>query len=134
MQEQGREFLLLRPGGAAVEYDLEPAGRGPCEVAVDVQALGAEPRVRLSGRVLVDGREVGVIEPFRATDGDERKRFRFPVESLPAGARLRVEARAGEGGPDTLLRVARVLVLEESHEPGAAGRGSARPTTAEAPS
>ena len=118
--EQGRDLLLLRPGGSAVEYDLGDLPAGPLEVAVGVLALGAEPGTELAGRLSVDGREVGRIPPFRAQGADELREFTFPLE-LPAGAaRLRIVpgSAPGHGGAEAHLRIARIVVRGPEPDPG----------------
>ena len=109
VNEQGADLLLLRGAGAAVEYDLEPAGGGPREVRVDVRALGGESGVELGGRVLVDEAPLGFLDPFRAGERDETRSFALRAV-LPEGARrLRLDGRT-EDGRELFLRVARVVV------------------------
>ena len=116
VEEQGADLLLLRPGGAAVEYELEPAvptgGPAELEIRVDVLALAAEPQLALGGRVLLDGRQVGELEPFTADGEDGVRRFRLRHE-LAGGeppAVLRIECALGDGRPEPHLRLARVRV------------------------
>ncbi len=112
---QGAELALLRPGGAALEYELCVASGAKLEVRVDVRALAGEGAVELGGRVLWDGSELGRIAPFRAGARDEVRRFAFALS--PAGgqapARLRIESALAPGGPEAFLRVERVVVREE---------------------
>ncbi len=113
VDEQGADMLLLRPGGAAVEYDLGDVGPGPREVRVDVQALAAESAVALGGRVLLDGEEIGAIDAFTAAGRDEVKSFRLPARFAPGGPwRLRIESALAGGGPEAHLRIRRVVVRE----------------------
>lgn len=111
VEEQGRDYLLLRPGGAAVEYDLGAAGAGRRELRLALLALGGEPGVEFGGRVLLDGREVHRIEPFRA-DGEDQLREEALALELGPRARLRVEVALGAGGPEAHLRLVALRVHE----------------------
>ncbi|MCZ6596283.1 MAG: glycosyltransferase [Planctomycetota bacterium] len=118
VEEQGVDMLLLRPGGAAVEYDLSSAGPGAREVRIDVQALGDEEEVELGGRVLLDGELLGVIDRFVALEGDERRSFRFSALFAPnRPLRLRVESAGAEHGPEAHLRLCRIVVREMEDAP-----------------
>ncbi len=112
VEPQGAELLLLRPGGASVEYDLAVLGAGPARVSIEILALGNEPTVEHAGRVLLGGDEIGTIPPFRAGGRDELRPFEFRAQ-LPPRARLRVEANLGEDAGYTTLRIARVQAWEE---------------------
>jgi hypothetical protein len=126
VERQGDAYALLRPGGAAVEYDVpmgEPGGRS---IEVEVLALGAEPGVELGGRVLLDGAEIGRIAPLRASAGaDLVRRFEFECRSAGRSAALRLESALAAGGPEAHLRVQRVRV-RELPEPGQAARAEGR--------
>ncbi|HVS11454.1 MAG TPA: glycosyltransferase [Planctomycetota bacterium] len=125
VEPQGRDMLLLRPGGAWVEYDVSLAGPGLREVHIGVLALGGERSVPLAGRALLDGREIGRIEPFTGQGADETKSFTFAAR-FPAGARrLRLDTRSGPG--EAYLRVARVEVRDgaPAREAPLAGRATA---------
>ena len=118
-EQQGADLLLLRPGGAAAEYDLSALPTGiPVEVRVDCFALAAERRLKLGGRVLLGERELGRIEPFAADpSGEAEQTVSFSWTSvLRPGDRLRVEGRLGGDGPDSTLRVARVLVRDPGED------------------
>jgi glycosyltransferase involved in cell wall biosynthesis len=110
VEQQGAEMLLLRPGGAAVEYELGSLMPGPVQVVVDVLALGCEPDTEHGGRVLVDGLEVGRLELFRARGEDELRSNVFDVELPEDVRRLRVESAIAPGGPEATLRLTRVSV------------------------
>ena len=105
--EQGADWLLLTPGGGAVEYELEGAGGGRRELALSVALLAVESEsVEMGGRVVVDGRELAQIEPFFAGDVDEVREVCLDLD-LPADAeRLRIECALSEGGPEAHLRLA----------------------------
>ena len=93
--DQGADYLLLRPGGGAAEFDLPEPLSGAGEVVVDLFALGVEPGVQLGGRVLLDGRELGRIEPFAARGQDELSEHRFAFHLLPSEPRceaIQIEA------------------------------------------
>lgn len=115
VEPQGADLLLLRPGGAALEFDVPGAGSGRVSVAVEVLALGGERGVELGGRVLLGGAELGVIAPFRAGERDELRTFAFAGRPHQ-GDRLRIESALGAGGPEAFLRVKRVTVREELAE------------------
>ena len=115
VEQQGARYLLLRPGGAAVEYDLVAAGRGVREVELELFALGAEPGVELGGRVLVDGAEVHRIELFRAEGADRVRVETFGVE-LAGRSTLRIENALVAGGPEAFLRIAGLRVREVAVE------------------
>jgi hypothetical protein len=86
-----------------------PAAEGELEVRVDVLALAGEPEVELGGRVLLDGREIGSIAPYRAGPEDEVRTFSYAVPSAAGGA-LRLESALRSEGPEVFLRVKRVVV------------------------
>ena len=110
---QGRELLLLRPGGAA-EYDLEPLSIGAHEEGVrvslelEVRVLAAEEDVALGGRVLADGLEVGRIPAFVSRGRTVLETFRFEWTARRRQHRLRIESREAAGGPPLHLRVERL--------------------------
>jgi len=116
VDRQGAELVLLRPGGAAIEFDVPGADRDRgASVRVDVLALGGEDGVELGGRVLWNGAELGGIAPFRAAGAaDELKSFTYALPPPQSGAsgRLRIESALAPGGPEAFLRVARVVVRE----------------------
>jgi hypothetical protein len=121
---QGADMLLLRPDGGAIEFELGRCGGGRREIDVHVFALGAEKRVALGGRVLVDGVEVGRIEPFQSEGADRLHNFSFTCE-IPARARtLRIEAAGG--ARKQFLRVQRVVVREAAHNTKAASPATVR--------
>ena len=64
----------------------------------------------MGGRVLVDGVEVGNLEPFSASSADELREVCLEID-LPQGAeRLRIECALSEGGPEAHLRLASIEV------------------------
>jgi hypothetical protein len=109
--EQGADWLLLTPGGGAVEYELNGSGGGRRALALSIALLAVESdSVEMGGRVLVDGVEVAKIDPFFADSTDEVVEICLDVE-LPADAeRLRVECALFEGGPEAHLRLTSVEV------------------------
>ncbi len=108
---QGADLLLLRPGGAAVEYDLESMPAGPTSLTIEILALGAEPATEQGGRVLVAGVEVGRIPLFHAEGADELRPFEFEFD-LPARARVRIETRIDDTDSEATLRVASIRARE----------------------
>jgi glycosyltransferase involved in cell wall biosynthesis len=112
VEQQGAEMLLLRSGGAAVEYDASALGAGRFVVRVDVFALGAEARLPLGGRVMFDGVQVGSIARFSSGGRDGIRSFHFDCELAAPPRRLRIETRCQAGGTEHFLRIARVVVRE----------------------
>jgi len=116
IEKQGADMLLLRPGDAAVEYDISRIARRSdgreWRVVVEQFAFGTESRLELGGRVLVDDVEIGTFETFHARGRDEVRVQEFIV-TLPSNARrLRLESSpAGSPAPRT-IRVRRVAVIE----------------------
>ena len=116
VEEQGQELLLLRPGGAWVDYDLSGLPEGQAELSLEVLALGAEPEVELRGRLSVDGRELGWVPRFRSSGQDEMRTFFFPLEITSATRRLRVETTDAGESAGSVLRLAGVHL--HAHEAG----------------
>ncbi len=109
---QGADMLLLRPDGAAIEFELASAAGGKREIEVQVFHLAGEKRVELGGRVLVDSQEIGRIAPFSSAGVDGVKSFVFQAQ-IPSGAKsLRLESLTAPGARSVFLRVARVLVRD----------------------
>lgn len=111
-EQQGAEYLLLRPGAAA-EYDVHLAAGGPREYVLEILALAGEPTLELGGAVYLGDRWLGALEPFAANGRDELRRFRFEAHHDEGVRRLRVEARL-EDGSKPHLRIARLVVREVS--------------------
>jgi glycosyltransferase involved in cell wall biosynthesis len=104
--EQGADWLLLTPGGGAVEYELEGSGGGRRELALSVALLAVESdSVEMGGRIVVDGEEIAQIEPFFADDADEVREVCLDVDLSADAARLRIECALSEGGPEAHLRL-----------------------------
>ena len=121
VDQQGADMLLLRPGGAAVEFDLMGLEAGPYELYVDILALGVEPGVEHGGHVTLDGALIGVLELFRAEGKDELRRlklmFEVPVRGVGEhGQVLRIASAISpsdpNGGaiPEAFLRLQRAMV------------------------
>lgn len=110
-EEQGADWLLLRPGGGAAEYELDGCGGGRRELVLGVALLATEAdSVEMGGRVLVDGVELAVIEPFFAGEADEVRAVALVLE-LPREAQvLRVECALADGGAEAHLRLAGVEI------------------------
>jgi len=110
-EEQGADWLLLRPGGGAVEYELTGCGGGRRELVLSVALLAAEEEsVEMGGRVLVDGVEMGTLEPFCAAGADEIREICLEVDLSQDARRLRIECALSEGGPEAHLRLASIEV------------------------
>jgi glycosyltransferase involved in cell wall biosynthesis len=114
VEVQGGDMLLLRPGGAAAEYDIEGSGGGARVIEVEQLALAVERHVRLGGRVLVDGREVGRLPAFSAEDRDELRRQRIEVDLHADAKRLRFESEPASAAQPTHLRLKKISVLAAS--------------------
>lgn len=108
---QGADMLLVRPNGAAVEYDIDGAGGGARVIRVEQFSLGVERGMRLGGRVLVDGREVGRVPLSSAGGKDEIIRHDIAVDLDASSKRLRFESLGASDGMETHLRIKRVSVL-----------------------
>ncbi|HUR28070.1 MAG TPA: hypothetical protein VM509_07780, partial [Planctomycetota bacterium] len=109
---QGAEMLLLRPDGGAIEFDLAPAAGGKREIEVQVYGLGAEKRVELGGRVLIDHAEIGRIAPFSSAGKDGVRSFVFEADVPRGASSLRLESRTAAGARAVFLRVQRVIVRD----------------------
>ncbi len=121
-EQQGADMLLLRAGtGAAAESDLAGAGGGLRRIRVQQYALGAESKLELGARVLVDGRHAGDVPAFTSGGRDGARSHEFEVE-IPADAqRLRLEPLK-VGREETHARILRVQV----ERPSRADAGGAR--------
>jgi len=125
---QGADMLLLRPPDGAIEFALGAAGGGPREIDVHVFALGRERRVELGGRVLLDGVEIGRIEPFTSKGADGLRCFSFCADLPSRAVSLRLESRSAAGARALFLRVQRVVVREAAPS-GAAAQSAGRTTS-----
>jgi glycosyltransferase involved in cell wall biosynthesis len=116
---QGADLALLRPGGAALEFDLSLRRAGLHRVEVELLALGAERDLVLAGRLLQGERELLVFDPFTSEGVEGPRVFGAEVE-LEAGLPLRIETRTAAGAAEHHLRVAQVRVreAEAGHEAG----------------
>lgn len=110
VEPQGAEMLLLRPGGAAVEYEVGSLLPGPVEVQVDVQLLGGETVVEMAARLMIDGVEAGRITDLRAGQEDQVHVWSIPAELPRDVRRLRLQVSLEDGGPEAFLRVLAVRV------------------------
>jgi glycosyltransferase involved in cell wall biosynthesis/GT2 family glycosyltransferase len=106
---QRADLALLRPG-AHVEYDARSLPNGAITVRVELELLGGESNVELSGLVALDGVELGRIEAQHADAHDERRVFEFECDLAQPARRLRVSTAPGQ--PGSHLRIARVLVTK----------------------
>ena len=112
---QGDCLLLLRPGGAFVEYDLGDLEPGPVRLHVTLLALGSESDVQQGGHLTLDGKEIGRIAAFSSKGEDERPTFSFPAELRTGGGRLRIESALEPGLHEAHLRLVS-LVIERAPE------------------
>jgi len=116
VETQGADLALLRPGGAAVEYEFElPASRAPAalELRIELQFLGGETGVELGGHALLDGQELLRFAPRRAGTQDERAAHEARSTAAVAAGRhvLRIEsALDAQRTRELHLRIARVRV------------------------
>ncbi|MAE29248.1 MAG: hypothetical protein CMJ87_09755 [Planctomycetes bacterium] len=112
VEEQGADMLLLRPGGGALEFELDGQLSGELELRVGIFALAAEANVEHGGRVLVDGIQLATLESVRGGDEDALLWQSLSLV-LPAGAqRLRLECAVSDGGPEAHLRLKQLSLLE----------------------
>ena len=118
---QGADYLLLRPGGAAVEFDIHGLDAGMYKLSIDVFAFGAETSVEHGGHVLLEGAACGEIALFSAQGDDETRRFEFLFEVAPEERRrrkprvLKILSAIHPGGPEAFLRLSRLSI--ESYVP-----------------
>ena len=113
VEEQGADYLLLRPGGAEVEFEVTGLEPGRYTLRLEVFALGAEPGVEHGGHVKLGKSLIGELELFAAKKGDETRRFDFPFEITrprKTPRRLTIASALTPGGPEAFLRLARVLI------------------------
>lgn len=103
--KQGADMLLLGPEDSAVEYDVSGLGGGRRTVEIQVPIFGQESGVVLSGRVLVDGREVASLPAMHSTGSDEVRVHTFEVDLGPEARRVRLENQGH-------LRVRRIVLRE----------------------
>src|SRR6185295_18472443 len=94
VERQGADMILLRPGGAAVEYEIAASEAGARTIVIEQFAYGPEAEVVLGGRALVDGVEVGKFAPFHASGRDEVRQDTFSVDLATGRHRLRLEGSA----------------------------------------
>jgi len=113
VEDQGSDMVLLRPGGAAVEYEIaaSPKATGPLTLVVEQFAYGFEPKVELGGRALVDSQEIGTLERFRASGKDEIRVVEFPLGDSGRPRRLRLESSPPGSPSPTHLRIRRIAVV-----------------------
>ena len=64
----------------------------------------------MGGRVLVDGVEVGKLEPFCASSADEVREVCLEIDLPRDARRLRIECALSEEGPEAHLRLASIEV------------------------
>jgi hypothetical protein len=106
---------VLLPPRAAVEYDVRRAAPLrwplPAELRVFVEGLAEEREVLTGGRVLLDGKPLGELGPFRSSAGDELRVLRLPLILQPGAQRLRIESRFG-ADEEATLRIARVYLSD----------------------
>lgn len=113
VEEQGGARVLVRPGGA-VEYDVSAIGGGTRRVHVEQWLLAGELRVRLGGKVTLDGRTVGEV-PAVASRGRDEASVHELVLDLPVGASklaFTAHAASSQTAGGTHLRIQRVRVFE----------------------
>lgn len=113
VEPQGADYLLMRPGGASVEFEVTGLEAGPHTLIIEVFALGAEPTVEHGGHVTLDGEYVGALELFSASGEDELRRFELPFEleqDVDGTASLTIASALEPGGPEAYLRLSRILI------------------------
>ena len=124
VERQGADTALLRPGGAAVEYEIgtsRSTERGATVLVIEQVAYGSEPSVVLGGRALVDGVAIGTLEAFHAEGRDVVRTHEFPLEDRPGPRRLRLESSPSGSAAPTHLRIRRVALVARPRGSGATG-------------
>jgi hypothetical protein len=107
---QGGDLLLLRPGGAFVEYDLGHMEPGALQLDLTLLALGSERDVEQGGHLSLDGVEIGRIPAFSADGEDQRPTHSFEAQLEAGGGRLRIESALEPGQTEAHLRIVRLVV------------------------
>lgn len=107
---QGEDLLLLRPGGAFVEYDLGHMEPGVLQLDLTLLALGSERDVEQGGHLSLDGVEIGRIPAFSADGKDQRPTHSFEAQLEAGGGRLRIESALEPGQTEAHLRIVRLVV------------------------
>ncbi len=107
---QGGDLLLLRPGGAFVEYDLGHMEPGAVRLHLTLLALGSEGDVEQGGHLSLDGVEIGRIPAFTADGCDQRPTLSFEAQLEAGGGRLRIESALEPGQSEAHLRIVRLVV------------------------
>jgi len=118
VERQGEDLLLLRPGGAAAEFDLRRVPRKDgtlrAKLVVEQFAYGAEPTIDLGGRLLLDGVPIGELESFRASGRDEARVQEFDLELARGARRLRFESSPPGAPEPRTVRLRRIALLERA--------------------
>jgi len=107
---QGEDLLLLRPGGAFVEYDLGHMEPGAVLLHLTLLALGSESDVEQGGHLTLDGVEIGRIPAFTADGCDQSPTLSFEAQLKAGGGRLRIESALEPGQSEAHLRIVRLVV------------------------
>jgi glycosyltransferase involved in cell wall biosynthesis len=119
VEKQAEDLLLLRPGGAAAEFDLRQVlrkdGTLRAKLVVEQFAYGSEPTLDLGGRLLLDGIAIGELEAFRSSGRDASNVQEFDLD-LPRGARrLRFESSAPGAAAPRAVRLRRIALVERAN-------------------
>jgi glycosyltransferase involved in cell wall biosynthesis len=110
VDSQGEDLLLLRPGGAFVEYDLGYLKPGTLQLHLTLLALGSEGDLQQGGHLTLDGVEIGMIPAFCAHGQDQQPTLSFEAQLQAGGGRLRIESALEPGQPEAHLRIVRLVV------------------------
>ena len=110
VDSQGEDLLLLRPGGAFVEYDLGYLKPGTLQLHLTLLALGSEGDLQQGGHLTLDGVEIGMIPAFCADGQDQQPTLSFEAQLQAGGGRLRIESALEPGQPEAHLRIVRLVV------------------------
>ena len=113
VERQGADYLLLRPGGAEVDFDVAGLEPGDYRLQLGVFALGAEPAVEHGGHVTLGKALVGELPLFAAKGADETRRYDLTfhiARTAKSARRLTISSAIPPGGPEAYLRLARVLI------------------------
>lgn len=118
VEKQGEDLLLLRPGGAAAEFDLRRIPRKDgtlrAKLVVEQFAYASEPTIDLGGSLLLDGVRIGDLESFRSSGRDEARVQEFDLELSRGARRLRFESSPPGAKEPRTIRLRRIALLERA--------------------
>lgn len=105
---QGGEWILIRPPGGSVEYDLSAVDPGSYELQVEVLALAGETQVTLGGRVLLGKQLLAALPRFQGGAQEDLQNFSMPLELGSGERRLRFDNGGAEKSAALHLRIKKI--------------------------